>query len=237
VKPGEDGKLPLGQAKARTGRSVATGYSRRYSEYAETFGASERTVKRWVSVGRKSGDEIPLDDPLSVRAWWSRNMSQRCPDGITAAEVAARAAGAISPAAEVPAPPAEEVPSVPSIELAAEEGMAGALKRLEQMEVAFSKLANQPGRAKDWFDSIARMTSLASNVRKEMEAAGLLAPKAEVAEAVRDFMSPIETGIREMYQRFCAILDLAETPEKEAAWSRECDRLFSHWGKELFGNV
>jgi hypothetical protein len=233
-------KPPPPPEKKKSGRASNTGYSRSYNFYAEQYSASARTVKRWVKTGKDhTPDPIPcpLDDPTSMRSWWGSCMSQTCPDGILAAEVAALKTEARAPSNQ--AGQAPEVPdSIPVVEIGTEEkGLAAAMKRLEQMEVEFSKKATEPGQAKTWFDAIARMTSLAANVRKELEAQNLLAPRAQVAQELRDLLQPVETGIRGMYSTLCESLEIPATPALEAKWLKACDKLFERFGKEIFTDV
>lgn len=57
------------------------------SGYAARYGVDGRTIKRWRELGRIKGDEINLDSPAAVLAWWERHMSQRPTHGILQAAV------------------------------------------------------------------------------------------------------------------------------------------------------
>lgn len=197
------------KVRAKSGRAAATGFTEPYSYYANKYGASERTIKRWVWIGRESDDPIPLDEPLNMRAWWARRMRLRCPPGIMQAEVSAKKEG---PGADVAEPverkAAETKPVVP-MDLGTDEvGLGGALKRLEKVEVLLAAKATDPGQAKPWLDTISRMTSVATKLRQELEAQGKLVPKVEVAAEIKSFHGQIVSvlksvlpadGVREVF--------------------------------------
>lgn len=192
--------LKEGEPTGRTGRSAVSGYARTYPEYGETFGCSARTVKRWVKIGKDADDACPLDEPGRMRAWWSRCMRLRCPDGVLAAEIAAGGRKSV---------PVEE-PELPPMMLESEErGLAGALARLEQLEVKLAGRADQPGQADPWLRTVARMTALATKLRQELEAQGKLVPKQEVAAEIKSFHGQIVSvlkavlppeGVREVFE-------------------------------------
>lgn len=56
-------------------------YSHPYRHYAEVFGIPERSIKRWVALGKKSQppDLPPFDSPSELPAWWNRHSSQQIP--------------------------------------------------------------------------------------------------------------------------------------------------------------
>jgi hypothetical protein len=231
---------PVAKApKAKSGRASKTGFESDYNTYATRYDASRRTVMRWVATGKaQKPDPIPcpLDAPGEMRDWWQKCQSQKCPDGILAAEVAwiKETGGSVkAPRSES----AAEEFSLPSDLDSVEVGLSAALGRLQVMELEFSKKATEPGQAKNWFDSISRMTSVATNVRKELEAQGKLAPKKEVEIVLRDYLSPIERGIRGMYRSFCVTLGQQSNPLMAEEWGKKCDELFKNWGKELFADV
>jgi hypothetical protein len=53
--------------------------------YADRYGVSEDSIKRWRKLGATESDRCPLEDPLALSQWWSRNMSYACPSSILAA--------------------------------------------------------------------------------------------------------------------------------------------------------
>lgn len=56
-------------------------YSRPYKHYSEVFGIPERSIKRWVAIGklRSPPDLPPFDAPAELADWWTRHMRQRHP--------------------------------------------------------------------------------------------------------------------------------------------------------------
>jgi prophage antirepressor-like protein len=58
----------------------STGYKEEYKVYAERYDTSERTIKRWVAIGKRSGHPCPLDDPQSLSAWWEKTRGQEVPN-------------------------------------------------------------------------------------------------------------------------------------------------------------
>ncbi len=55
-------------------------YRRPLAAYAERYGQSLRTIKRWTSLGRTAGDPPPLDEPAHMARWFARNHKQRAPE-------------------------------------------------------------------------------------------------------------------------------------------------------------
>lgn len=48
--------------------------------YAAELGTTHRTIYRWLDIGRKNRDPVPLDEPAQMLGWWARNMSHKVPD-------------------------------------------------------------------------------------------------------------------------------------------------------------
>jgi hypothetical protein len=180
--------LEAGAGRARSGRAAVTGYDESYAVYAARYGASARTIKRWVKIGRDRDDALPLDQPGEMRAWWSRCMTLRCPPGIVQAAV------------DVAREPkeAKETDIRPLMLESEERGLAGALARLEQMEVRLAERADQPGQADPWLRTISRMTALATKLRQELQAQGELVPKREVAAELKTFHGQIVSVLKSM---------------------------------------
>jgi hypothetical protein len=55
-------------------------YKNKLPEYAEIFGQTERTIKRWIRRGKELSDLPPLDDPSKMATWWRRSMDNQVPD-------------------------------------------------------------------------------------------------------------------------------------------------------------
>lgn len=73
------------------------------------YGSKRRQLFRYLATGRDNHDPCPLDDPLQMPAWWSRNMHQRCPAKIINAAQAVRQTTAEAP------PPAAADGAAPSL--------------------------------------------------------------------------------------------------------------------------
>lgn len=185
-----------------------------YAVWAARYGATERTVKRWMAHGRERGEEPPLGNPAEMLAWWSRWMANRPPRGVTSA------AGTAVPAEN----PAETAP--PS-----GRGLEYELERLELLAAKLSVKAHEPGQAKPYLDTVARMVALTKQMREEAERQKRLLPRDLVETAIHEFHGPIEREIRLLYRSLCEILGLGASPDREDLWNRECDRLFTRFSQ------
>ena len=215
------------------------------ADFARMYGADVRTVKRWRAKGREARDEIHLDDPEKVLSWWQRNMKLRVPPGIMDAvrkwRVAGKSAGAppMEEQAELPVAPAVDVDALrkASVERPVEEGEMGleqTIRRLQENEVRFSRVALDPGQAKNWLDTISRMTSAVEKLRVEEEKLGKLIPKTKAETMIHEFHQPIEREVRLLLRGMAVILGLPVSPVMEEAWNKECDRLFTRFQEEVF---
>jgi len=215
--------------------------------YAREYAADERTVKRWNRKGRDNSDITPLADPESMLGWWSRNMSQRVPDGISAAVVRWRVAHKSNPAAvsrELPLVPAEiQIPSDKLAERRAlldqpiEENAIGpeqTLQRLLELEPRLHRFATDPGQAKDYLATVARIGPAAKILREENERLRKLIPKAEAEAAIQSLHVPIKNETYLLGPTMCAVLGVPLTPAIEEAWRAECDRLFHRLKETVF---
>ena len=203
----------------------------RWEEWAESYGSSARTLKRWAAHGRERGEECPLDDPGQMPAWWARHMSQRVPPKV---QQAAAVAGTISPAVEEAPVGAGETEVQEEIEVREDElGLEKTLERLAIMEVKLSRKATEPGQTKAWLDTVARMGSVAERLRIEATRLGKLLPRDQVEEAIHAFHGPIEREIRLLYGTMCKALGLPPSPDREAVWHSEVDSLFGRFAEEV----
>mgnify|MGYP000521875682 CR=1 FL=1 len=224
-------------AERKRGRN---GYFELYRFYADLYQADERTIKRWVGIGRKCepADELDLDNPEQVYEWWSRNMKAKCPDGILSALVKFRKASPVKKEAAEVVDVEVEVPAVPELPVTdAEKGMDEMLDRLQDVEVKLSRRATEPGQAKAWLDTVARIGSVSSAVRAEKEELGKLIPKDLAEMLIREFHGPIEQGVRGMYPAFCQATGQVQSPANQARWDALCDSLFSRFTEEVFSEV
>jgi hypothetical protein len=73
-------------------------YKGTYAQFATTYGKCIKTIKNWVSEGKKAegGPDLPpFDDPLKMPDWWGRVMKIQCPESIK--QAARKAAGESAP--------------------------------------------------------------------------------------------------------------------------------------------
>jgi len=70
----------------------AENYQRKSNDYQKIYGVSERTIDRWLELGKLAipPDLPPLDTPSAMAAWWARHMKQRVPSNLI---FAARSSG------------------------------------------------------------------------------------------------------------------------------------------------
>ena len=224
------------------GRKDGSGRGPMLKEYAERYGADLRTVKRWKAHGVARQDELPLDDPEAMMAWWQRNMKLRVPPGITEAVVAWRKAGkSTGPVIELmpdltlldaPLPDRQAQIEKPVAE--DEIGLEHTLRRLAETEVRLSRVATDPGQTKAWLDTVARMSSAAERLRQEHERMGKLIPRDKAETMIHEFHQPVEREIRLLYRVMCELCGIPSTTETEDRWNKECDRLFSRFKEEVF---
>lgn len=240
-----------GQAAAvrLSGRRAKTGFACDYKVYATRYQASERTVKRWVKLGRSAGDSCPLDAPAGMPAWWARVMSTAVPDSI----MAAAAAGSAEVVPRVPDTREEPTGHVLPRELLPvgddEVGLQSSLRRLRETEVQSHRImiealkANDEGKAKlaqkMWTEIVTQVRQMERAAREDAAAVGQLVPKGEAERILVEMHSGIERAMRGMYRRFCELTGVRESPETESKWNEECDGMFEAFGKEVFhaGNV
>ena len=216
--------------------------------YAAVYAANLRTVKRWRAHGRKLQDPAPLENPEAMLAWWTRCMKQSAPAGISAAVIAWRKEGKGTPVVVVPKPDelllvaavAEPEKTVERAEVLDrpvtedEIGLEQTLRRLAENEVRLSRMALDPGQAKPWLDTIARMSSAAKSLREESERKGKLIPKAKAEAAIQEFHGPIKSEFYLMDATMSQILGLPLSEAMQEAWRGECDRLFARFKEEVF---
>lgn len=211
----------------RRGRKSA--YGRSFAELAESYGVALRSVKRWVAVGKSSGDACPLEHGGEMPAWWERNMKQKVPDSIW--KLAGKPVAAV--VVEKPAVPVEVVPAVEEMEVPVGRGVEAELRRLEDLTARLSVNAHEPGRAKSYTDAVSKMGILTSKLREEAEKQRRLLPRDAVESAIHEFHGPIEREIRLLYRSFCDLTGLPATPEMEEKWHKLIDATFVRLGEEV----
>ena len=198
-----------------------------YAVIAARYCVTERTAKRWMAHGKQCKEAPPFHDPAGMIAWWSRWMVQRPPAGLM---------DALSMVDQPKtAAPEEKEPTAPSVPAPDREtGLIPELARLEDLAVTLSVKAHEPGQAKPYLDTVARMTSLTKQMREEAERMKKLLPKDLVETAIHEFHGPIEREVRLLYKTLCEITGLPHSPDNEAKWHREIDKLFIRFSGEIF---
>jgi len=240
-------------------KKARNGYLHPYKYYEALYGKNVRTIKRWVALGKEPDekgktDPTPLDDPLDLRSWWGRNMSQQCPPGILAAAVAhTKTQRAAEPKSDetpeiAPAVEPEEKPTFVPRELAAvgedEVGLEATLTRLRDAEVQAHRIMiealqkGDDGKAqlaqKMWTGLTAQVRQVEKDARVDAEARGHLIPRGYAETKLTEFFVPIERGTRGMYRKMCEVMGIAIDADSEEQWNRECDRLFAKFNSEVF---
>lgn len=204
----------------------------KWDEWSALYGSSPRTLKRWASHGKERGEDCPLGEPAKMPGWWQRHMRHRVPPEVMHAARGNQPENTLPSAAAADALPPEDTPE--NMEVSdAELGLEQTLARLARTEVLLSRKATDPGQAKPWLDTISRMTAVAERLRSEAERLGKLLPRAQVEEAIHAFHGPIEREIRLLYKTMCDALGLPPSPEKEALWNEEVDKLFGKFNEEV----
>lgn len=203
---------------------------------AARYDSSTRTIKRWRSIGKAAGDPCPLEEPERMLAWWSRNMSQKAPDGINLAVIGARKRPAVAKPVKVAAPaavPVDEVVPMPADNDLGEVGLSAELGRLEILAAVLAKKAHEPGQTKPYLDTLARMGTISEKLRTEAERIGKLKPTEMVEDALRGYHAGIEREFRGQYRAMCELMQLVPTTAREEQWNEICDRLFERMGEEV----
>jgi hypothetical protein len=222
------------------------GYREKYTTYAARYGSAERSVKRWVSLGKKNGDPCPLDDPAGVRDWWGRNMKHRVPAEILAA--CALAGDLLElPKVQPKPPPAEPVPPVRREleELGADDrGIAQELRRAEERAYHAHQAWLEAMKSQNE-DKIAfcnrQCATAAENVRKIQKDATDEAirlrnyiPRLEAEQVVGEFGQELFSRVRGMGEGVARALGVGWDAAMEARWSAEVDLLCEGLQREIF---
>jgi hypothetical protein len=221
-------------------------YIRGYVFYAEQYLHSDRTIKRWVKIGREAKplpDFCPLDQPALMSVWWARNMRQRVPDILLQFAADAAVAAAPTPAVdrqpEPPAMPGEPAAARGQSEL--ETGMMAALERLRQAEAKagaayIDALAVDPPNVADIETKQRRWDRLSDALRKAEKDAGKiltdngqLLPAAEVRQVVQEIFGGLFQTWRQFVHRVRPMLSGKNAGEQDAIWSAECDAQFAQF--------
>ena len=114
-------------------------------ELGQKYNRGWRQLRRWISIGRESGDQCPLRDPKQLLQWWRRRMKQQPPAHIVRLALSASSSPMQSAASEQGGVPLQlETP----IDLKAIESTEGEHVRLvrrlalgiyNQLEIAYGR--------------------------------------------------------------------------------------------------
>lgn len=226
-----------------------------WADYAERYGASPRTIQRWVAVGDKAGNQVPLDDPETMPKWWAAVMSHQVPGKLLAAVVEARKMAArppSEPSVDIPDPrPTEESKaqreSAP-IEMRPvgehEVGLLATLNRLQESEVFAHRTyqeALQKGEEARAKMALKSFTDLASEVvkvqdryAKHLEATRELIPRVEAESVLADLHGDILTRLRGLSDSVCREFGIAVSPDSERRWQKLVDAFCAMLQEEVF---
>ena len=112
-------------------------------------------------------------------------------------------------------------------------GLEAELGRLENLAARLSIRSHEPGQAKAYLDTVARMGTLSAKLREEAERMKRLLPRDAVESAIHEFHGPIEREVRLLFRTMCETLGFPASPEKEDAWNKEIDKLFIRFREEV----
>jgi hypothetical protein len=257
------GELPLANEPAPFAIS-ARQFLHTYEFYAERFGVTDRSVKRWAAEGRAADppDLPPLDCPRDMPAWWGRRMSHRVPARLL--EVAATDAAEHAARHQEPAPgtvtPATSA-SVADRAVSSSVGMGETVTRLREAErdagEAFATASKPLPRGKDepldaplkYMDAgqvemlQRRWERMAEALRKAVkdeaemaETRGELLEKGKVARVLQEIHASVAESIRGLVRRVRPKLAGRSAEEQDEIWQAETEKTFSGFQHELAGS-
>lgn len=207
-------------------------YKLAYRDYAPIYQLSakhgERTIKRWVSIGRHAAppEPPPLDDPPAMAAWWRRHSTERPPPVLLDYETAAPTSSA--PSQEAPpqppsasAPPPPEAPtanrmtaSVNLAELGLEEGelvqQMRAIVKGNYAQVDAALKAEDQDAYRRWFpiytDSAEALRKLEKEYRESAKASGAMLSRSQVISELAQLLEALRLMREAMPQKILAEL-------------------------------
>lgn len=212
-------------------------YRHEQKQYAETYNQSDRTIKRWVSKGRKAGDPPPLDDPAQMPQWWPRHYKHKVPDCLI------EAGRAQTPPPEPP-PPAAVIgeKEAPGIEIGM--GFKEMLERVKRAEAsAYQEFdtalksndeSRLPAARKIWSELSKQLRELERDAHDILSRSGALVEKSSVEKIIADIHGPIVNGIRSMWRRVKTKMLTAPDSQQDRVWQEEVDRLLSRLNESEF---
>jgi hypothetical protein len=221
---------------------VGKAYLEQYKVYASRYGASVRTIKRWVADGAAADDVCPLDEPVALRDWWGRRMKQRVP-----AEILAAAAQG-EPLLELPVQPVKEEkppePIAPRVLVefdGNEQGIQFLLKRAQQRAAqahdGWMKAKTEEDaaywerRCKDADEAVRKITKDATDEEIKLRA---YIPRLEAETQITEFHMDLLTRIRGLGEEMARALGIPPTPTMEERWQGIVDELCLTLQTEIF---
>ena len=215
--------------------------------YAEVYGQTDRTIKRWLQTGRTAlgGPDLPpLDDPVRMCSWWAFHYKHRVPDGIL--EAAKSAPALISGEAVAPKSvfSASDETSVPEAN-ALGTGFSEMLERMKKAEAAayreYDKAlkagdeARLPAMRKVWGELSKQLRELERDAHDILSRSGTLLDRTVCERILGEIHAPIASGIRSMWRRVKARMKAAASDaEEDRIWQEECDRLLWRLNQSAF---
>jgi len=216
-----------------------TEYRHEYGFYCQAWGIAERTLKRWVAVGRKSQDPPPLDRPELLPSWWSRHYDRRAPDELLAAAgiQATKQQAADSPRL-LAAPEPREPVVIPADLPAGPAGIQHMVGRLREAETTaqarYQELVRQNADAgsielarKGWLEVGERLRQAERTAVDVLKKHGELVERRRVEAVLVEIHGAIAGSVRSMGRRLADRLGVSWAQPMEEAWNAECDRVFS----------
>ncbi len=229
-------------------------YHEEYKVYADRYKHSDRTVKRWVKVGRNKKpqpDYCPLDEPEKMSAWFQRTHRQSPPEILERFRIEAMAAEilkapAVPPRIEDPAAaaPTSSPPSPGRPDL--KTGMLAALERLREAEAAagaayIEALAKMPQDVADVDQKQRRWERIADTLRKAEKDAGRilsdsgqLLSTTEVQQIIQEIFGNLFQTWRQFSRRTRKLMSGKSVAEQDAIWDAETDAQFDSFQKHQF---
>jgi hypothetical protein len=214
-------------------------YRQQQVAYCSIYSTDIRTIKRWISAGRKAlpQDFPPLDDAANMPAWWGRNMKWDVPAKILEAAKAVQNEQVASGDIYKKAGDAGVVEGKAQVERQ-DVGMKGALDRIREAEQAAHRKymeavnADDPNegdiklRLRNWTDISSQMRAMEKDSPDVLKASGELISKAEVREKLWEIHSVISQGFRAMIRRVRPKIEGLLPAQADEVWNEEVDRVF-----------
>lgn len=235
--------------KVQVRKPRCTGFEKPYAWYESEWGIAQRTIKRWVQVGRKVDEPPPLDAPDQMANWWGRHFKQRCPERFLklAKEKGGDGNDQVKgePLFDQPAEPERKVvPFVRPENL--ETGLEASVARLREAEaVANAQYAHAIAQGEDegQIEMLQRRWERVSNQLRQQEKAmrelegkyGAMYTESEIRQELEKIHIPIYTGVMNLLRRVKPKLDTVDdVTAQDAIWRAEVKKLFRGWMESSF---